>query len=332
MPYKGSSAKQSIISLPHSLLDSRLDVILASSLKVSRSIAQSLIPQGVYVNGEVCKASCLVSEGDIVTYDNELLKKLVEERNFNVSGEMSIISQKGDLDIVFEDSNYLVINKPAGLLVHPGKGHRRDTLANYLRYYLEKNGCYDAALDRAGIVHRLDRPVSGLMIVAKTLAMQEYLSLQFKKRRVKKYYFASVEKSDKYSSDARLRLGEWNRVVGYLKRDPICKLRRKFSLLSLPGTKKSITNIYPLSQSEFLINIETGRNHQIRATLRHLGYFVRGDALYHLNRCRPVEKIDLISIYIGLYEVDGKFIHFENQSTIRCHSIDTKLFLQNTTL
>ncbi len=253
---------------------------------LSRSLIQDIIHQGVYKTcGEnedlVKQSSYNVKENEVFQIDLSEIEKALRVKKRRVTGNFEVIPEKGELDIVYEDDKVLVLNKRAGVVVHPGIKHLKDTLANYVKEYLVGKGEFDNRLKNSGVVHRLDKPVSGLIIFAKDLETQNFLKEQFKKRKVKKYYLARVKKLSSTRFNEDLVIGSWYKIKGSITRDVSSRMRRKFYKDDkFKEGRWSITNIYAISPEVFLINIVTGRNHQIRAVLRTLGYYIVGDDLY----------------------------------------------------
>lgn len=312
----------------------RLDVFLFRELqkqfphlKVTRSFLSNNVSNIVKVNGEVKKKGFTIKSGDIVELDIEKLEAIVARDN-----NTEIIPQEGQLNIVFESDHFLVINKPQGLVVHLGDNNREHTLVNYLRYYFEAKGIDCKPLERCGLVHRLDKGVSGLMIIAKDKDTQLYLKAQFEKHAVIKVYkakvvgdveqakskldnFAISEKTAKEELDAFIKEGfkldtSWSRVEGYIKRDKANRKRMRFSLDKEDNTgKHALSFMKFLKNNEVLIKIETGRMHQIRATLKFLGLIIQDDTLYS-SGTKNSDFISLQSVLLGVKIDDDHFMHW----------------------
>ncbi len=295
----------------------RADTVVSEILKresLTRSITQKYINKGCRVNSKECKKSYRFKLGDILDMDDEYWSRVKEE--IDLSND--IISQKGNLDIRFEDKNLLVLYKPKGLTVHPGVGSKDNTLANYVREYLESKGEYDCLLDRAGIVHRIDKGVSGLMVVAKNKDTQEYLKGEFARRKVIKIYHAYLEESNKveqniniqkYIKNLNINLQpwqDWQKVEGYIGRDRVNRYRMEFRSYEFPGSKYALSYIL-FSNNEGLIKIDTGRMHQIRATLKYLGYHIKGDKLYGNG---VGDEIMLESVLLSFINEEGNRLTF----------------------
>lgn len=247
----------------------RLDAYVTVRLPgVSRSAVQGLIAAGhVLVNLTPTKAGHRLEVGDEI----EL-----------VLPEQDDILQAEDipLDIVYEDDELIVVNKPAGMVVHPGAGHSRGTLVNAL---LSQNpDLPDQDGDRPGIVHRLDRDTSGLIAIAKTDHAVEHLQAQFKERRVAKVYLALVE--------GRLQPSK-GLVDAPIGRDP--RQRQRMSVVSDGRPARTAYEVREyLGDCTYLeVRPETGRTHQIRVHLAAIGYPVYGDPIY--GRKRPGDRLFL---------------------------------------
>lgn len=260
----------------------RLDkAIPALQPKLSRTSAQKYIrANNVSVNGKIYDAiSHTVMENDIITI-NEAIK--VAEEDKKIEGNPNI-----ELNIVYEDKFLLVINKQAGLTVHPGAGNHTDTLVNALLAKYDFKGLSSVAGDtKPGIVHRLDRDTTGVLLVAKDNATHRELSRQIKDREVQRIYHALVW------NKPTLIVGKVDTFMGRHHSD-----RRKRSVYKTTG-KHAVTN-YKLIKSYFggvlslmELRLDTGRTHQIRVHMEHLNLPVVGDKTYHGNQNQ--KKISLL--------------------------------------
>ena len=227
----------------------------------SRSILGRLIRGGnVLVNNAPVKTGYRIREHDEITLQ------------FPPPEPTDILAQQIDFDILFEDEDVLVIDKPAGLVVHPADGHHSGTLVNGLLYLYRHKTLPGNDAARPGIVHRLDKDTSGIMVVAKTEAALTALSESFKNRRVTKIYHA-------------LLLGNPGRPAGTLiaaiGRHPVN--RKKMAVRPNSGryavTHWKVLTAWP-GFSFVEVGLETGRTHQIRVHMASLGAPVAGDALY----------------------------------------------------
>ena len=242
--------------------DQRLDIFLASNLEdcPSRNFAKHLIENNlVSVNKRILKPHYKVQIGDVVEVSVDM------PRNQTISPENI------DLDIFYEDEDIIVVNKPIGMVVHPGAGCRGGTLANALLFYCQQLSDVSDPL-RPGIVHRLDKETSGLIIAAKNNKSHVRLSRQFEKRRIKKCYVALVEKLIEFDEGL---------IDVPLGRDP--KHREKRCVLA-PGAKSAQT-IYKVMRrfnktTLVSLMLKTGRTHQLRVHMAHLCHSILGDEKY----------------------------------------------------
>ncbi|HPI95909.1 MAG TPA: 23S rRNA pseudouridine(1911/1915/1917) synthase RluD [Gammaproteobacteria bacterium] len=246
----------------------RLDHFLVEIFpEYSRSTIQKWISDGqVRVNSEISKAKTKLKGFEIVDIDVEL-KSNVEN-----------LPQEIDLNIIFEDDSLLVINKPAGMLVHPGAGNPDGTLLNGL---LAHNNS-QSLLPRAGIVHRLDKMTSGLMVVAKTTQAYNSLVEQLKTHTVAREYFAIVKGILNKPNVIDLPIGRH-------------KTQRTKMAVTING-KKAVTHFNIVENfkhyTSLKINLETGRTHQIRVHMHYVDYPLLGDPVYgnHLRVAPDLEE------------------------------------------
>ena len=237
--------------------DIRIDKYLASKLDYSRTTIDKMLKDDlILVNNKHIKPSYKLCINDEIIIPD------------NYQEDIDVEPVKMDLDIVYEDDYLMIINKPSGLVVHPGAGNFNNTLVNGLIYYT--NDLSDDDI-RPGIVHRIDKDTSGLMVVAKNNLVHEKLGEMFKKHLIKRTYVAllcGVLSHDKVSVDA---------PIG---RDP--KNRKKMAVVK--DGKSAITHLVVLKRFKdytlVSLNLETGRTHQIRVHMKYIGYPIFNDPVY----------------------------------------------------
>ena len=239
----------------------RIDAYLSEKLEdTSRVAIQRLITNGkVLVNGKTIKASYKVQAGDKIQVEEE------------IPVEVSLKAQEIPLDIIYEDNDIIVINKPKGMVVHPANGNPDGTLVNAIMAICKDSLSGIGGEIRPGIVHRLDKDTSGIIIVAKNDKAHINLSEQIKNHEVKKTYIALVRGIVK-ENEATI-----NMPIGRNEKD------RKKMAVTKKG-KEAITHFKVLQRYDkytlLQVNIETGRTHQIRVHLSQIGYPIVGDEVY----------------------------------------------------
>ena len=217
----------------------------------------------ILVNGNPVKSNYRVKPLDVVT--------IVMDRPRR---ELEIIPEEIPLNIVYEDNDLLVVNKPAGMVVHPGHGNYTGTLVNALAYYLKDDPLYDPSDPRLGLVHRIDKDTSGLLVVAKRPEAKSHLSLQFFHKTTKRKYRALVW--------GIVREDE-GRIEGNIGRDPKDRMLMRVFPEGDQG-KTAVTHYSVLERLGYVTlvecRLETGRTHQIRVHMKHIGHTLFNDERY----------------------------------------------------
>lgn len=256
--------------------NTRIDKYLSENFDFSRSFFKNLIDQGmVFVNGETVKSSYKLTLGDLIVFDYK------EE-------ELELIPQKIDLDIIYEDDAIAVINKPKNLIIHPTHDESENTLVNGLIYKYKTLGNMNSI--RPGIVHRLDKDTSGLVVIAKTDESYNSLVSQFSKGTVVRKYKALVH--GRIESNLMI-----DKPIGRNERERI-----KFAINYKNG-KSAISIVTPLEiyDKYTLVDVElkTGRTHQIRVHLSSIGHPVVGDLVYGRKNEFKINTQMLHAYHIG---------------------------------
>ena len=244
--------------------DIRIDIYLSEELDISRSKIQKLIKQNkILVNGKSINSSYNIKENDKILVNDEL--------DFEINVEPEDI----DIDIVYEDDYLLIVNKASGMVVHPAPGNYNHTLVNALLYRYKSLGSNKL---RPGIVHRIDKDTSGVMVVAKDDKTLELLSEMIKEKKVKRTYLAIVDGIIPHAT------GTIDAPIG---RD--IQTREKMAVTDI-NSKDAITHFKVLkrfnntNQTLIECNLETGRTHQIRVHMAYIGYPIYNDPVYGKNK------------------------------------------------
>ena len=267
----------------------RIDSYLADELKLSRSKVQKLIKQGlVVVNGKKVSNNYMVKYHDVIFIDDDL--------NYDISVEPEDIP----IDVVYEDDDLLVINKESGMVVHPAPGHYSHTLVNALLYRFQLSSLEKF---RPGIVHRLDKDTSGLMLVAKNDKTHEKLSQMIANKEVELHYLAIVDGVIPHDT------GTIDAPIG---RDP--NNRQKMAVTDIHG-KNAVTHFKVLEtfSDHTLVEciLETGRTHQIRVHMAYIGHPVSNDPMYGKGKATDFGQMLHSKSIKFIHPTTGKELYFE---------------------
>ena len=270
----------------------RLDAFLADKIENrSRSRIQKMIDEGdVLVNGKTAKSSYKINETDEIEVElTELAAAVFEPENI-------------PLDIVFEDEFLAVINKKSGMVVHPGAGVSSGTLANAIAHHFKLQISDSKFENRIGIVHRLDKDTSGLIVVAKNNEVHEKLSEQFRERKVFKSYVALVH-------------GEVGENQGQIN-EPIAREKHNRTKMSVRAHGRNALSLWKVKKrfekfTLLAVEIKTGRTHQIRVHFAHINHPIVGDETYNSGRDKTV--FDL-TIRKAIQDLNRFFLHAEKLS------------------
>ena len=292
-----------VLSITEETKGTRLDLVLSAGLEdYSRSFIQKLFEMGsISVNGQVCtskKYKCC--EGDIVEIEMPEPKKLQAE------------AEDIPLDIVYEDEELIVVNKPAGMVVHPAPGNYSGTLVNALLYHCGDELSSINGVIRPGIVHRIDKDTSGLLMAAKTNRAHQELARQLEEHSISRIYNAIVYDNIKENE------GTVDAAIG---RDPKNRLRNAVIKEGMPGfesARNAVTHYKVLERfGKFTLieaKLETGRTHQIRVHMAYIKHPLLGDELYGPTKNKQGAKRQMLHAGVlgFIHPVTGEQMQFES--------------------
>ena len=283
-------------------LKKRLDLYVSETENVTRSNAQNLIDNGfVFVNGKAESKNYRLRLGDEVFIDTPEPK------------ELEVLPENIPLNIVYEDSDIIVINKPSGMVVHPANGNESGTLVNALLYHCKDSLSGINGVIRPGIVHRIDKDTSGLLVVAKNDEAHVFLSSLLKDHGIKRVYHAILTGHLKESKGT---------VNAPIARHPVD--RKKMAVVK--GGKEAVTHYeiiteYP-SFTYAKMELETGRTHQIRVHMSHIGHPLVGDTVYGGGKT-PFEKAN--ASLISGQALHAKVLSFPHPKTKEIMTFECEL-------
>ena len=270
--------------------DIRIDKYLTNFLDYSRSLIDKMIESGsILVNDEKINTHFIPKVGDIITIDE-------------YQEEIDIVGENIPINIIYEDDYLMVINKESGMVVHPAPGNTHGTLVNALKYYTDNLSSVNGDL-RPGIIHRIDKDTSGLMLVAKTNKTHELLSDMLSKHEIKRDYLALLKGeflSDTATIDAPIGRDENN---------------RKKMAVTPKNSKDAITHLEVLKRYKgytlVKLSLETGRTHQIRVHMNYIGYPIYNDPLYTNDKTTSFGQFLHSCSLDFIHPITSEEMHFE---------------------
>ena len=287
----------------------RIDKYLADACPdLTRSFIQKLIEEeNITINGKSCTKKDSVSDGDVIICEIPKPK------------ELSVSEENIPLEIVYEDDSLIVVNKPRGMVVHPANGNYEGTLVNALLYHCKGRLSSINGVIRPGIVHRIDKDTSGILLVAKTDAAHLSLAEQIKEHSVKREYVALLDGVIKDEG------GTVDKPIGRSEKD------RKKMAITLKNSRNAVTHYTVLERYAgyclVKCRLETGRTHQIRVHMASLGHPVTGDTVYGAKKQKLFQHGQLLHAKtIGfIHPKTGEYMEFTSELPIEFSEVLRKL-------
>lgn len=269
----------------------RLDKYLSANTELSRTLISKMIDEEyILVNGQNTKSNYKVKENDIITIDE------------SYKASTDIVPEKMELDIVYEDDDIIIINKPSGMVVHPGNGNYSGTLVNGLMYYTNNLSDINGEI-RPGIVHRIDKDTSGLILIAKNNKSHEVLSEYFQNKTITRNYIALI-KGELNTNSATI-----DAPIGRSEND------RKKMAVTAKNSKNAVTHLTVLKRYKgytlVKLKLDTGRTHQIRVHMAYIGHPVYNDPVYTNDKCSDFGQFLHSYSMDFIHPITKKEMHFE---------------------
>lgn len=274
----------------------RIDLFLKEKLELSRSYIQKIINEkSVTINSKEINKNYKLRQNDII-------EVVIDEPK-----EINILAENIPLNIIYEDSDLIIINKPQGMVVHPASGHYKKTLVNALMYHCKDELSGINGVLRPGIVHRIDKDTSGALIVAKNDKAHKHLAIQLAEHTIKREYYAIIKNSLKNDT------GTVDEPIG---RHPV---DRKKMAVTHKNSKRAVTHYTMIQKfnkySLIKLKLETGRTHQIRVHMAYINRPIIGDIVYgDKNQPFKLNGQMLHSKTIGfIHPTSQKYLEFDTE-------------------
>ncbi len=269
----------------------RIDKFLLEYLEESRSTISKMIDsEYILVNGKKTKANYIVRPDDIITIKEGFIEPL------------NIEAEDIPLNIIYEDDDVIIVNKESGMVVHPGNGNAHNTLVNALMFHTKNLSDINGEI-RPGIVHRIDKDTSGIMIVAKNNKAHQVLADALSRHEIKREYIALIK--GEFLSDTAT-------IDAPIGRD---KINRKRMTVTGENSKNAITHLRVIERYKdytlVRLSLETGRTHQIRVHMNYIGYPVYNDPVYTNDSCTPFGQFLHSTSITFRHPITNEEMHFE---------------------